>query len=233
MAHRAGIRWDHARWIDERRLLPSASRSSGNGAHARRKPQPGQSMRWPVGSSSCGHDKHHDNPASELFRVNEFCPPSGLNGLREKGQNHGKYCGEMLFLRFCRTMQSSQARLRSSRSAFHAFGGTQRRSTLQFGHAGHRGASLGSMVRQGATLSAAGCWPHSAADGASPSGSRRGVGRLTVNYQRNDRRRARQAAEPVDRACQLPRELSRRAEGDFANVRGRSCNGLIDARVDR
>jgi hypothetical protein len=97
MAHRAGIRWDHARWIDERRLLPSASRSSGNGAHARRKPQPGQSMRWPVGSSSCGHDKHDDNPASELFRVNEFCPRSGLNGLREKGQNHGKYCGEMLF----------------------------------------------------------------------------------------------------------------------------------------
>jgi hypothetical protein len=50
--------------------------------------------------------------------------------------------------------------------------------------------SLTSVVQQGAAPSAAGCWPHSAADGAaSPTGSSRGVGLLWLNHQGNDRRR--------------------------------------------
>ena len=87
-------------------------------------------------------------------------------------------------------MQSSRARLRSSRSAFHAFGGTQRRSTLQFGHAGHRGTSLGSLVRQGAAPSCHGvlatlCGRRA----ASPTGLSRGVGLVLIRPRRNDRPR--------------------------------------------
>jgi hypothetical protein len=51
------------------------------------------------------------------------------------------------------------------------------------------GVRLGTMVRQGAAPSAAGCWPHFAADGAaSPAGSSCGVRLLCLNYQGNDRR---------------------------------------------
>jgi hypothetical protein len=165
MAHRAGIRWHHARWIDERRLLPSASRSSGNGAHARRKRQPGQSVRWPVGSSNCGHDKHDDNPASELFRVKEFCPPSGLNGLRDKGKNHGKYCGEMFFCVFAAPC-SRRGRV-CGRRVLHfthlaEFSVAQPSNSVTPDTAGPVSAA---WCDRGPLRLATECWPHSAADG--------------------------------------------------------------------
>jgi hypothetical protein len=140
-------------------------------------------MRWPVGSSSCGHDKHDDNPASELFRVNEFCPPSGLDGLREMGRITGNTAEKCLFCVFAAPC-SRRGRV-CGRRVLH-FTHLAEPSVAQPSNSvtpDAAGPVSAAWCDSGPLRLVTVCWPHSAADGAiRPIGSSGCVGLLSVSH---------------------------------------------------